>query len=55
MVVSENGDVTAAKVISASPKEAAPVLFEAVMLARFKERPGCGPFKIEFLFNLTDH
>lgn len=54
VLVDENGNVAAAKVMSADPKEGAKVLYEAVMVAKFKERPGCAPFKMDFIFNLKN-
>ena len=52
VIVEEDGSVGAAKVISASPKEGAQVLYDAVMMAQFKERPGCGRVKLDFIFRL---
>jgi hypothetical protein len=54
VVVNDNGDVTEAKVVAATPKQGAQFLSKAVMLAKFEPRPGCGPLKIEFTFNLTN-
>lgn len=54
VLVDENGNVAVAKVISANPKEGANVLYEAVMVAKFKERPGCAPFKMDFIFNIRN-
>jgi hypothetical protein len=54
VVVDENGSVAAAKVISANPKGGANILYEAVMTAKFKERPGCAPFKMDFIFNIRN-
>ena len=51
-LVDEHGTVTGAKVMSADPKEGADILHDAVMAARFKERPGCAPFRIDFFFNI---
>jgi hypothetical protein len=54
VVVDDNGDVTEAKVVAATPKQGAQFLSKAVMLTKFEPRPGCGPLKIEFTFNLTN-
>jgi hypothetical protein len=53
-IVDENGTVTNAKVLSASPKEGAQILFDAVMTAKFKPRPGCAPLNIDFIFSLVN-
>jgi len=53
IVVSEEGDVTQGRVVSASPKEAAESLFNAVKQAKFAPRPGCGDLKMEFVFSLN--
>jgi len=52
MVVSEEGDVTGARVVSATPKEAAGSLLNAAKLAKFAPRPGCGDLKTEVVFSL---
>jgi hypothetical protein len=54
VTVNEDGDVTEAKVLAATPKEGAQFLSKAVMLTKFEPRPGCGPLKIEFTFNLSN-
>ena len=51
IVVSEEGDVTQARVVSASPKEAAESLFNAAKQAKFTPRPGCGDLKTEVVFS----
>ena len=53
VVIDEDGSVAVEKVLAASSKEAGQILFDAVVLARFKPRPGCGPLKAEFVFTLT--
>ncbi len=53
VIISEDGSVAAAKVLSADPKEGAQVLYDAVLLAKFKERPGCGRLRIDFIFKLS--
>ena len=52
IVVSEEGDVTQARVVSATPKEAAGSLLNAAKLAKFAPRPGCGDLKTEVAFSL---
>lgn len=54
VTVNEDGDVTEAKVLAATPKQGAQLLYKAVMLTKFEPRPGCGPLKIEFTFNLSN-
>lgn len=53
IVVSEEGDVTQARVVSASPKEAAESLLNAAKLAKFAPRPGCGELKTAINFILS--
>jgi TonB family protein len=53
IVVSEEGDVTQARVVSASPKEAAESLLNAAKQAKFAPRPGCGDLKTEVVFSLN--
>ena len=50
IVISEAGDVTDAKVITANPKEDAEILASAIKRMKFKPRPGCNSVKIEFVF-----
>jgi TonB family protein len=52
IVVSEEGDVTQARVVSASPKEAAQSLLNAAKQAKFEPWHGCGELKTEVFFNL---
>src|SRR5689334_662881 len=47
IVVDEEGHVSEAKVLEASPKEAADALLASAKTISFKPRPGCGPFKTE--------
>lgn len=54
VIVEEDGSVGAAKVMSADPKEGAQILYDAVMVAKFKERPGCGRLKLDFIFRLGE-
>src|SRR5258708_29559405 len=51
IVVSEEGDVTQARVVSASPKEAAESLLNASKQAKCAPRPGCGDLKTEVVFS----
>jgi len=52
IVISEEGDVTQARVVSASPKEGAESLLNAAKQAKFEPRHGCGALKTEVVFNL---
>jgi TonB family protein len=47
ILVSEQGNVTQAQVLAASPKEAAESLLTAAKQAKFEPRPGCGELKTE--------
>ena len=51
IVVSEEGAVTQARVVSASPKEAAESLLNAAKQAKFAPRPGCGDLNTEVVFS----
>jgi TonB family protein len=51
IVVSEEGDVTQARVVSASPKEAAESLLNAAKQAKFAPRLGCGDLNTEVVFS----
>ena len=53
IVVSEEGDVTQARVVFASPKEAAESLLNAAKQAKFAPRHGCGDLKTEVVFSLN--
>jgi len=53
IVVSEEGNVSQAQVVSASPKEAAESLLHAAKQAKFAARPGCGDLKTEVVFSLN--
>jgi TonB family protein len=53
IVLSEEGDVTQARVVYASPKEAAESLLNAAKQAKFAPRPGCGDLKTEVVFSLN--
>jgi TonB family protein len=53
LVISENGDVDDAKILSASPREAGESLLGAVKRAKFAPRLGCGELKTEVFFTLN--
>ena len=52
VVVNEDGEVIQARVLAASPKEAAEALQSAARQARFKPRPSCGDWKTDIFFTL---
>jgi hypothetical protein len=52
MVISEDGDVIQAGVVSASPKEAAESLLSAAKQVKFEPRSGCGDLKTEVAFSI---
>jgi hypothetical protein len=54
VIINEDGTVTAPKVLAATPKQGAQILYDAVVLAKFEPRAGCGPLKIDFIFNLNN-
>jgi len=49
--ISEEGDVTQARVLAASPKEAAESLVNTVKQMKFEPRQGCGELKTEIFFS----
>ena len=51
IVISEEGDVTQARVLAASPKEAAESLVNTVKQMKFEPRQGCGELKTEIFFS----
>jgi len=51
IVVSEEGDVTQPRVVSASPKEAADSLLNAAKQAKLAPRRGCRDLKTEIVFS----
>jgi TonB family protein len=53
IAIDEDGHVSEAKLIEASPKEAADALLATAKTASFKPRPGCGIFKTEIVFSLN--
>ncbi|MGA3178652.1 MAG: TonB family protein [Candidatus Acidiferrum sp.] len=54
IVVSEEGDVTQARVLAASPKEATEALLNAAKQMKFEPRRGCGKLKTEIHFSLGE-
>jgi len=53
ITIDEDGQVSEAKVLEASPKEAAEALLAGAKTIKFKPRPGCGAFKTEMIFTLN--
>ena len=53
ITIDEDGQVSEAKVLEASPKEAAEALLAGAKTIKFKPRPGCGTFKTEMIFTLN--
>jgi hypothetical protein len=51
VVVNENGDVIAASVVFASPKEVGDALLNAAKRAKFQSRVGCGDLKTDVFFS----
>ena len=54
IVISEDGDVTDARVVQASTKEAIKLLGDWARGLKFKARPGCGSFKTMVNFTLAE-
>jgi len=54
ITIDENGQVSEAKLLEASPKEAADALLATAKTAKFKPRPGCGVFKTEINFTVNE-
>jgi TonB family protein len=54
ITIDEDGQVSEAKLLEASPKEAADALLATTKTINFKPRPGCGTFKTEMIFTLND-
>jgi len=52
MVISEDGDVIQAGVVSTSPKEAAESLLSAAKQVKFEPRSGCAELKTEVVFSI---
>ncbi len=53
ITVDEDGHVSEARVLEASPKDAADALLATAKSTTFKPRPGCGAFKTEMVFSLN--
>lgn len=53
LVINENGDVADARVLSASPREAAASLLDAAKRVKFAPRLGCGELKTDVIFTLN--
>jgi outer membrane biosynthesis protein TonB len=53
IAIDEYGQVSEAKLIEASPKEAADALLATAKTIKFKPRPGCGTFKTEMIFTVN--
>ncbi|HEV2195476.1 MAG TPA: TonB family protein [Candidatus Acidoferrum sp.] len=53
ITIDEDGHVSEAKVLEASPKEAGDALLATAKTITFLPRPGCGTFKTEMVFVLN--
>jgi len=53
ITIDEDGHVSEAKLLEASPKEAAEALLATAKTISFKPRPGCGAFKTEMIFTVN--
>ena len=54
ITIDQDGHVSEAKLLEASPKEAADALLATAKTAKFKPRPGCGAFKTEMIFTVNE-
>jgi len=54
IAIDEDGHVSEAKLIEASPREAADALLATAKTANFKPRPGCGTFRTEMIFSVNE-
>jgi TonB family protein len=54
ITIDEDGHVSEAKLLEASPKEAADALLATAKTVSFKPRPGCGTFKTEMIFTVNE-
>jgi len=54
IAVDEDGHVFEAKLVEAFPKEAADALLATAKTIAFKPRPGCGTFKTEMIFSVSE-
>jgi len=53
ITIDENGNVSEARILQVSPKEAAEALLATAKTVTFKPRPGCGNFKTEMNFSVN--
>lgn len=53
ITIGEDGHVSDARVIEASPREAADALLATSKTIAFQPRPGCGKLKTEMVFSLN--
>jgi TonB family protein len=53
ITIDEDGHVSEAKLLEASPEEAADALLATAKTVSFKPRPGCGTFKTEMIFTVN--
>ena len=53
ITIDEDGQVSEARLLEASPKEAADALLATAKTIAFKPRPGCGTFKTEMIFTVN--
>lgn len=53
IAIDEDGHVFEAKLLEASPKDAADALLATAKTITFKPRPGCGTFKTEMNFSVN--
>ncbi len=54
IAIEEDGHISEAKVLEASPKEAADAVLATAKSASFKPRPGCGTFRTEIIFSVNE-
>jgi TonB family protein len=54
IAIDEDGHVSEARLVEASPKEAADALLATAKTASFKPRPGCGTFRTEMTFSVNE-
>jgi TonB family protein len=53
IAIDEDGRVSQAKLLEASPKEATDALLATAKTIKFRPRPGCGSFKTEMIFTVN--
>ncbi len=54
ITIDQDGHVSEAKLLEASPKEAAEALLATAKTIAFKPRQGCGAFKTEMIFTVNE-